>query len=135
MEKSKTISIVHEATDFEPFVILDKPRGLPSAPLVSGEDSALTQCARLYPDVKRVFGKKEIEYGLLHRIDTETEGLLLICLTQEFYDKMLCVQNCDGFKKEYTAVCKKNLECKQEGFPPFNADFSEFKLVSIKFIK
>lgn len=93
------IRIVHLPSYEEPFVILDKPRGLPSAPLFEGDISALTFAIGKFPEISKVKGRKEIEYGLVHRIDTETKGLLLICTEQSFYDKVMSEQTNGRFFK------------------------------------
>ena len=117
----KKIKILHEPSEKEPYIVVSKQRGLPSAPLVENEDSALTQAAILFPEVNSIDGKKKIEKGLIHRIDTETEGLVLIAATQSFYDNMISIQNQNKFIKKYTALCVNipNISSKLEGFPPF----------------
>lgn len=101
------ISIIHTPTKEKPFLVINKPKGLPSAPL-SAEDknNAVVQAIELFPEIKNVTGKKLIEYGLLHRIDTQTDGLLLIATTQEFYDYMQKEQADGRFFKYYTAKCE-----------------------------
>lgn len=117
----KKIKILHEPSEKEPYIVVSKPRGLPSAPLVENEDSVLTKAAILFPEVKSITGRKEVEKGLVHRIDTETEGLVLIASSQTFYDKMISIQNENKFIKKYTALCVNipNISSKLEGFPPF----------------
>lgn len=115
------IKIISEPTDEKPFVIIYKPQGLPSAPLKEDEDSALTQAIELFPEIKSVSGRKKIEYGLLHRIDTQTEGLLLIAASQFFYDNLLSQQMEGKFIKTYLAGCVstfKKYENEKIGYPP-----------------
>ena len=82
MDTEKQIQIAIAPSKENPFVVIKKPRGLPSAPLFEGDECAFMQAAKLYPYLLEVSGKKAIEHGLVHRIDTETEGLLLIATTQ-----------------------------------------------------
>lgn len=122
-----TIKILNTPDDKHPFLIINKPSGLPSAPL-SNEDTnnALSQAIKLYPQIQSVHGRKNIEYGLLHRLDTVTEGLLLIALNQDFYDSILDLQNKGLFIKYYQAECDiKNVN--KEGFPQFT---KEIKLIN-----
>lgn len=101
------INIIHEPTNEKPYLIINKPKGLPSAPLsVDDKNNAVAQAIELFPEIKNVTGKKQIEYGLLHRIDTQTDGLLLIAATQEFYDYMQIEQAEGRFIKYYTARCE-----------------------------
>lgn len=117
MDAEKQIQIVIEPSKENPFVVIKKPRGLPSAPLFEGDECAFTQAAKLYPNLLEVSGKKEIEHGLVHRIDTETEGLLLIAATQESYNAFINFQREGKFLKSYSAKCQK-IENALEGFPP-----------------
>ncbi len=87
-----------------PFAVIYKPAGLPSAPLKEGENSALTQAIKFFPQIKSVTGKKPVEYGLLHRIDTATEGLLLIATTQESFNCLEKQQKEGKFIKYYKAI-------------------------------
>lgn len=113
------VTIIHEPTAAEPFVVLSKPAGLASAPLVAGGESALTECARLFPAVLKVRGKKTVEGGLLHRIDTATSGLLLVATSQEFYDHIIAAQERGGFVKGYRADCNLDADnaASLGGFP------------------
>lgn len=120
---SGAITIVHRPTAAEPFVVLAKPSGLPSAPLAANDASALTECGRLFPEVLKVCGKKQVEGGLLHRIDTATAGLLLVAQSQQFYDHIIAAQERGLFIKGYRADC--NLDAGNAaalgGFPPLDA--------------
>ena len=117
MDTEKQIQIVIEPSKENPFVVIKKPHGLPSAPLFEGDECVFTQAAKLYPCLLDVSGKKEIEHGLVHRIDTETEGLLLIAATQECYNSLINFQREGKFIKGYSAKCQK-IEKPIEGFPP-----------------
>lgn len=99
------ITIVHHPSKEEPFVILNKPAGLPSAPLKEGDVCALSFAVEKFPQIKDVKGKKSCERGLVHRIDNDTEGLLLIACTQSFYDEIIREQTEGRFIKHYAAVC------------------------------
>ena len=81
------IKIIFEPDKNKPFLVIYKPKNLPSAPLNKNDkNNALSQAIQIFPEIQNVTGKKQIEYGLLHRLDTATDGLLLICTTQECYD-------------------------------------------------
>lgn len=137
MDKNKNFLIIHDFSSEEPFWVVDKFAGIPSAPLKQGDFSVLEEVTKQFPFAKNVKGKKEIEYGLLHRIDTQTNGLLLIAGSQEFYDDLLEVQKTGGFIKTYFAECDfiKNLNDFPEGFPakPQNFLFGKECFVQSKF--
>ena len=130
------IKIISEPTDKKPFLIIYKPKDLPSAPLTEDDtNNALFQAIELYPQIKSVHGRKNIEYGLLHRLDTPTDGLLVIALTQEVYDFLQTEQKEGRFLKYYTAKCNilnDSISNYSEGFPksPEN-NHSKFILTSM----
>ncbi len=100
------IRIISEPSEKKPFCIIYKDSGLPSCPILNEDkNNALSKAIELFPELKNVNGKKTVEYGLVHRIDTETSGLLLIAATQEFYDLILEEQKNGGFIKHYSAYC------------------------------
>lgn len=108
------------APDF-PFVALCKPAGLPSAPLCTGDsECALTQATAMLPELRRVHGRNPLEYGLLHRLDTDTRGLLLLAATQEAYQFLLEAQQEGRFVKTYRAHCciAPDNAMQLGGFPP-----------------
>ena len=119
------IKIISEPSESQPFIVLYKTSGLPSAPIsAADEDNAFSMAAKLFPEVMNVSGRKEIEHGLLHRLDTVTSGLLMIATTQSFYDYMLEEQKNGRFVKYYEAEC---IDCPNnsellKGFPPVDFD-------------
>lgn len=118
------IEIISEPNEKD-FVVIYKPQGLASAPLSNDDqNNALRQAESFFPEIKSVCGLKQIEHGLLHRIDTETEGLILIAKNQEFYDFMQTEQKEGRFIKTYEAECISILEKEnKEGYPPLKKDF------------
>ncbi len=87
------------------FSVLYKPSGMPSAPLVENEPNTLLYFFLEKCSIARaVKGRKEIEAGLVHRLDTATSGLVLIAKTQRAYDFFLSLQNTHKIEKTYIAV-------------------------------
>ena len=115
-----SIKIIFEPQKNKPFLVIYKPKNLPSAPLTEDDkNNALFQAMQSFPEIQNVKGKKQIEYGLLHRLDTATDGLLLICTTQECYDFLTEQQKLGKFVKYYSAKCDILAENAQKlgGFP------------------
>lgn len=114
------LKILHAPSDSSPFLVVFKPAGIPSAPLFEGDESVLTETIRYFPQIALVHGKKEVEHGLVHRIDTETAGLVLIATTQESFDKLIQSQKDGKFEKWYRADVDHIPECAEilGGFPP-----------------
>lgn len=83
-----------------------KPHGLPTAPLREDETHTLLGWYLVrFPEAAAVAGKKNIEHGLIHRLDTPTEGLVLIAKNQAAYDKFQEAQSGDLIRKTYQALC------------------------------
>ena len=119
IKMTNKIEFLNTPSKENPFLVISKPSGLPTAPL-SEQDTynALYLAAQTFPEIFSVNGKKEIEHGLIHRIDTVTEGLILIATTQDAYENFINQQKNNNFTKFYTAICQKN-QNKKEGFPDF----------------
>ena len=119
IKMTNKIEFLNTPSKENPFLVISKPSGLPTAPL-SAQDTynALYLAAQTFPEILSVNGKKEIEHGLIHRIDTVTEGLILIATTQNAYENFINQQKNNNFTKFYTAICQKNQNLK-EGFPDF----------------
>ncbi len=132
------IKIIHEPTVEKPFLVLDKPKGLPSAPLKEDDfDNTFSQVAELFPQLLSVRGKKEIEHGLLHRLDTATDGLIVIAASQECYDFLSREQEEGHFIKTYTAQCDINAEngVALGGFPPEPPEFTDSKIKAVSYFR
>jgi 23S rRNA pseudouridine1911/1915/1917 synthase len=92
-------------TDF--WVLLVKPHDMPTAPLSREDEEAtllgwfLSRC----PEARQVTGKKTVEYGLLHRLDTGTSGLVLVAKNQDSYDRLYKAQQGGHILKTYFAFC------------------------------
>jgi 23S rRNA pseudouridine1911/1915/1917 synthase len=99
---SSTFTVRWEEEDF---IIVEKPYRLHTAPLQPGaEDNLLTLVIKQYPEVSTVPGKKNIEPGLLHRLDFETSGLVIIARTVKAF-KVLSEQfAANQVKKDYFAI-------------------------------
>lgn len=104
------------------YVVVYKPPGLATAPLVENEtDTLVYWCRDRFPEVGIVAGKKAIEGGLLHRLDRETNGIVVFAKTQTAYGLLMKQQVQGLFIKNYRAWCQKcdvHLARPGMGFPP-----------------
>ena len=99
------------------YLIVYKPPGLHSAPLKnSAGDTLFDWCRDKFPDVGKLSGRKKGEGGLLHRLDHETQGLMLIARTEMGMENLLMQQNAGKITKEYCALTMKS-NVKYPGFP------------------
>src|SRR5262249_48072992 len=67
------------------FVVLDKPAGTPSVALrYTQTDTVANFLTAHFPETAQA-GPRPLEAGLVHRLDTETSGLLLAARTPDAY--------------------------------------------------
>ena len=99
------------------FLIVFKPPGMHSAPLPkSGGGTMLDWCCLEFPEVGSLTGRREGEGGLLHRLDYETHGIMLLARTREGMESLLLQQMEGKIAKKYSAMTTKT-ETKLPGFP------------------
>lgn len=130
---TQPIEIVFSDDDI---VVVRKTNNLPSAPLTENDcNNALYYASQQFPEILKVTNtKKEIEHGLIHRIDNDTEGLLLFAKNDFSWNKLQLFQNEDKFIKGYTAYCnsisidKRNVQ----GFPECYCAVNPEKIISVK---
>jgi len=85
-------------------VLVNKPAGMPSAPLDTSERGSL--CGALlgrYPEMQGV-GYRAREPGIVHRLDTQTSGLVLAARTKNAFLRLTQALEAEQLKKRYLAV-------------------------------
>lgn len=89
----------------EHVVIVEKPPGQPTAPLRDGETGTLANAlVGHFPEMAGI-GYSPREPGLLHRLDTDTSGLLFAARTREVFDMLSKALKTGGVEKKYLLVC------------------------------
>jgi 23S rRNA pseudouridine1911/1915/1917 synthase len=85
-------------------VVVAKPAGMPSVPLTPGEKGTLVNAliAR-YPEMCAV-GWAEREPGLIHRLDTNTSGLLVAARNADSFRVLVEALRSGNLEKRYLAV-------------------------------
>lgn len=90
----------------EQWALLIKPHGMPTAPLKAEEEGTLLSWfLQRSPESKKVVGRKPVEHGLVHRLDTDTCGFVLVAKTQRAMDFFLTIQKEGHLVKTYRAFC------------------------------
>ena len=88
-------------------IALDKPAGLHSAPLRAGEsETLLARVIERYPEVAALPGVKPVEPGLVHRLDRDTSGIVLVARTPPAFAALREQFNAGEARKEYRAICR-----------------------------
>ena len=99
----QSLSVLYED---EALLVVDKPAGIHTAPLSIDEpDTLLSAVLAAFPEVSSVPGIKPAEPGLLHRLDRETSGTVVIGRTTAAFSSLRRQFNRGEVRKEYRAVC------------------------------
>lgn len=94
------ITILHEDEDI---VVIDKPAGLVVHPAAGHRDQTLVNALLFHiSDLSGVGG--ELRPGIVHRLDKETSGVMVIAKHDEAHRKLTAAWNTDAVRKEYLAL-------------------------------
>ncbi len=91
--------------------VVDKPAGQPTAPLRPGETGTLVNALlgrfpELVPkDADTFVGHSAREPGVIHRLDTETSGAVVVARTAEAFDTLKAALKEGRLDKRYLLVC------------------------------
>lgn len=103
-------------------VALDKPAGMPSHALRADEtDTAANFLLARYPELAAV-GKNDREPGVVHRLDTDTSGVLLAARTPRAYEALRRQFSAHQVIKEYVALVEGDIALPGEVTAPIAHD-------------
>jgi 23S rRNA pseudouridine1911/1915/1917 synthase len=86
-------------------VVVDKAPRQPTAPLRPGEKGTLANAlVARYPEMADL-GHSPREPGLIHRLDTDTSGLVMAARTEPAFATLTAGLKSGGIKKSYLLVC------------------------------
>jgi Pseudouridylate synthases, 23S RNA-specific len=105
----KNIEVIYTDPDF---LILSKPAGvlvhgvrtLKSVPIIAKKDTVADWLLAQYPEVKNVGDDPAMRPGIVHRLDRDTSGVLIVARTQKFFEYMKHLFQRHEVCKEYTAL-------------------------------
>lgn len=105
MKKIKTtessIDIIHEEADY---LIVNKPAGLITHRSHDEDEESLAELLLAhYPEIKSV-GEEEFRPGIVHRLDKEVSGLLIIARNQKSFNYFKSLFKERKIHKEYEAI-------------------------------
>lgn len=96
------LRVLRETDDY---VIVDKPVGVPSHPLAAHEHGTLAgSLVARYPEMRDV-GYRKREPGLVHRLDTDTSGVVLAARNQRSFEQLRDALRAGQIEKRYLARC------------------------------
>lgn len=86
-------------------LVVDKPAGQPTAPIRSDETGTLANAiAGHHPELVGI-GYSPREPGIVHRLDTETSGLVVVARSAESFELLRDALQFEKLGKEYLLVC------------------------------
>ncbi len=86
------------------YIVVDKPTGMLSHPTMAGEKNTLANfITKKYPGVKKV-GDDPMRPGIVHRLDKEASGLMVIARTQKMFNHLKEQFKNRTIAKEYLAL-------------------------------
>ena len=89
----------------EHIAVVDKPHGLPVHPGPGHPDGTLVNALLAHcPDIEGVGG--EIRPGIVHRLDKDTSGLIMIAKTHDAHQNLSAQISSRNVDKGYLALCK-----------------------------
>ncbi|MDR0475528.1 MAG: RNA pseudouridine synthase [Treponema sp.] len=111
------ISVPRILVEEKDYLVVYKPPRMHSAPLArSHGENLLEWCAAGFPEISRLPGRQKGEGGLLHRLDYETHGLMLLARTMRGMEALLEQQKAGKISKEYNAIAAAD-KVRLPGFP------------------
>lgn len=88
------------------YVVIDKPAGVPSHPLREAETGTVANAlVARYPEMRGV-GYCKREPGIVHRLDTDTSGVMLAARDQQTFDALRRQLQAGQIEKKYLARCQ-----------------------------
>lgn len=107
-EPNLPITVRHESAGV---IIVEKPPGQPTAPLRAEETGTLANAlVGHYPELAGI-GYHPREPGIVHRLDTDTSGLVVVARTAAAFEVLRDALQNERIAKEYLLVCRS------EGLP------------------
>jgi len=127
----KNISIIYENDDL---LVVNKPVGLLVHPtLKSTEDTLVDWLVKKYPKIKKVGDDPELRPGIVHRLDRDTSGVLIVAKTQETFEYLKNQFQDRKISKKYITLVHKNIK-KDEGVIdlPIGKSKGDFRKKSVR---
>lgn len=108
------IDIVYEDNEI---MIVNKPSGLLVYPTNHKESDSLAHRLMYYFQSKKIFvDAADYRYGIVHRLDKDTSGLLLIAKNSQIYNNLQTMMQNNQVKRKYIAIVNNCFGSKDQLF-------------------
>ncbi len=120
------LCVLHEDASL---VAVDKPAGVPTHPLRPGETGTLAGAlVARWPEMARV-GYSRREPGIVHRLDTDTSGVVLAARDTESFERLRRDLSEGRMDKRYLALCQGRVEAPEVVEVPLASDPADARRV------
>lgn len=103
-------------------VVVNKPAGVPSHPLRTDERGNIASAlVARFPEMSGV-GYRDLEPGIVHRLDTQTSGVLLAARDRKSFASLIQAHEQGEIDKRYLALCSGQLQAPQRAAAYLAAD-------------
>jgi 23S rRNA pseudouridine1911/1915/1917 synthase len=100
---SLPLTVLYQDADM---LVVDKPVGMHTAPLRPDETGTLLdRVIAVFPEVAGLPGVKKVEPGLVHRLDRDTSGLVVVARTADAFAALRDQFASGQARKSYLAAC------------------------------
>ncbi len=111
LKKSAKSLIPKVITETPDYIVIEKPSGLLVHPTQANEKNTLAAWIKKeYPEVKKVGDEPDVRPGIVHRLDKEASGLMVIARTQKMFDHLKEQFKNRTVDKEYFALVHDKVE-------------------------
>jgi len=94
--------VIYQGNDF---LVLNKPAGLIVHPVKSSDEESVTKwLLKNFPEVKSVGDNPEERPGIVHRLDRDTSGVLVVARNQKAFEYLKNLFQTHQIKKTYLAL-------------------------------
>jgi 23S rRNA pseudouridine1911/1915/1917 synthase len=99
--KTPPVTVIADTADY---MVLNKPIGMLTHPTMAKEKNTLVDfIIKKYPRIKKI-GDDPIRPGIVHRLDKEASGLIVVAKTQKMFDHLKEQFKNRTIEKEYSAL-------------------------------
>lgn len=107
------IKVIYETSDF---LAVNKPAGLLMHPISGVKFQEPTLAGWLlqnYPEVKNVGDNSKVRPGIVHRLDKDTSGVIIVAKNQKYFEYLKNLFQKHQIKKKYLALVYGKLKSKK----------------------
>lgn len=137
IKKIETILPVKIIADTSDYLIVEKPSGMIVHPTQANEKTTLVDwLIKKYPKIKKV-GEDKVRPGIVHRLDKEASGLLVVAKTQKMFNHLKEQFKNREVKKEYIVLVNGRIakDWDEINFPISRSETAEKMAATPKTIK